>query len=53
MRVSLFSILPAVPPVLLVAAMCGAVGVVVSTVKVLALLVPVLPDVSAWVDRAV
>ena len=43
--------LPSVPP--FVSSTLVAVGAVVSTVKVLALLVPVLPAVSVWVDCAV
>jgi hypothetical protein len=46
-------ILPAVPPVLLVATTRVAVGLVVSTVNVLAVLVPVLEPVSVWVACAV
>ena len=53
MSVSPFSILPAVPPVLLAAAILRAAGLVVSTVKVLAVLVPVLPEVSVCVAWAV
>jgi hypothetical protein len=51
--VSPFSILPAVPPALLAATMPAALGLVVSTVKVLAALVPVLPAVSVCVACAV
>jgi hypothetical protein len=51
--VSPFSIFPAVPPLLLVATTLVAVGLVVSTVKVFAVLVPVLPAVSVCVACAV
>jgi hypothetical protein len=51
--VSPASILPAVPPVLFAALTLETAGLVVSTVKVLAELVPVLPAVSVCVAWAV